>query len=647
MAQTNPILAQARKQEAVSADVVEAPTQAPSNEDTFTTRLLAAQESIQAASEVSKANIAKLEETSVAQSSSLGVIQGALKSAADASATIALTKDTAQMEAENKTINAHKAAGGTKIQEQLMAELGRDVTRIEALEDSIDDIHAGESDNLIGKIIAGFRSIPEKAELQRAKEQRISTANNIAAITGATQQIAQTNLVTRRTTNEATINANQQIIKANSDIKATQAELDTLNSNATALSRIHAANQQQIQNQLSLLSLGDRVEQRKIQQEKLVHQRAAMKHEVDQWERQSESLDVRLEQGRLNLEQSKKSGPVAQAKAELSLQELQKQILERDNTNASMVANVRKAQAAFGTVAKGSQEEAGIILAGIRRRDPKYLALLEKGSLPEISFGITPAEARANFSLVSPTGAILPTRITALLEAIDGELGKLPQQPKKAEFAATYNKIAEAYMAVQASEIKADDASNPMQAPPMATLLQNSDLQLQPLYTKVLKPMNMTEVIPQTIVEAATSGVASKQVTVEEAVAGIKAIFSTAALINSEQDKGFKAIGLNSQVTYNTMIARPAGFVENLSTQFKSIFSPSTVAHNLALAAKGVSELVEGPVSKETLEQLQGSFKATRGEIVDLINPVTVRHILVQQLNGRVSTVENNVEGNE
>lgn len=202
-------------------------------------------------------------------------------------------------------------------------------------------------------------------------------------------------------------------------------------------------------------------------------------------------------------------------------------------------------------------------------------------------------------------------------------------------------------MAVQAANIKAGDASNPLQAPPMATLLQSDDLKLQPLYTKVLAPMNMTEVIPQTIVDAAASGVASKQISIEEAVAGITSVFQLSALINSEQDNGFKAIGLPSQTTYNTVIARPAGFVEELSTQFKSVFSPSTVARNVSLAGRALSETLGDGVSSETLVGIEQSFKSTRGQLVNLMDDAAVRQMMVQQLNNRASTIQDNVEGNE
>lgn len=623
MAQVNPILAQATKEEQSTQQQTATPVDIASElslPDASSSKLKVVEDAITVATERSVANIQASQKAIAQTDQATAIIQKSLGDISAANQVIQLTKDTADMQAQNNTISAFEAQGGVDIQAQLAANLQDSQARLDNLLDTRTDIMNDEHTGIgiVDTIINEFRSVQVEAEIKTTADEVNADSNRIQNAAAATESFARQNALTKKTINEATIEANQKKIAADATLKSTEAELRALNSNAQARAQLANADQRQVQNLLSAYRLEGEAESRAVQKEKLAFNRQQMENQVKQWKDAEKSRTVALESAELRLQNTKTMSPTQIAQAELNLAKAQREMQEQADTEQALVNSVHRAQAALGVAV----EDRNVILFGLRSNKAKYDRLLDMGSNEDIVFGQTPAEAREALAIASPSGNIAPTRVTKMLSDVATAMeikfttpdatGQIPKRPKnRTEVEAAYNQAAKEYAAAKSGNIAAGDASNPYQAPAFTVLEELPLVSSTALYQKVLKPKQMKETAPQTIVDAAVAGVVGKLISPEEAAAGIEAVFDAAALVNNTQDGGFRRAGLPNQVTYKTTLTRPPSVFEELKV---------SVAPRRTFEAFGITQ-----------PKAEGLFPNALMQ-VDLMDKAQVTNMIVQLL---------------
>lgn len=522
------------------------------------------------------------------------VIKSATKDITSATQIIAKTRATADLQAQNATIAAFEVGGGRDAQVNIMKELVQDNARVDAILEERLELAAedrfGEGIGLIDTAINQFNINLTNQQLRVAQAKQQHTERQITNISAATETFSRINALTRTTLNEGTIEANYKLIEAEGRIKAAEAEIKNLHSNATAMSNLMAADSRGTNNLLQAYRLEGEAQERELKVERTAFLREQMEVTRKQWETQQPAAEIALEQAQFNLERSKALGPTQRLTAELALTTATKRHNDQVETEEKLVLSVQRAQSLAGVPI----EDKSTITFGLRRSGDvgkKYSRLLEIGGAPDPILGLTPFEAKASIDLIAPTGNIKPStsvKLLAQISSLQAEKYALPNAkvPRDdASLAADFNATAKEAITLFSSNIANGDNSNPYQSPPFTVLEESADLQLQPLYNKVLKAKQMKETNPQTIMDAAIDAILAGIVSPEEAAAGIEAVFDLAALINNTQDGGFRRIGLPNQTTYITKITRPPSFIEELKV---------SVAPRRLLESIGVATIRKG-----------------------------------------------------
>jgi hypothetical protein len=636
--QINPILAQARKQvgaeQAATAtpetaadplDISSALVSAPSGGvASISASLLAVQEAAGTAVTRSVNAIIDLEIGAKESKQASDVMISAISDVTAANQIIQRTKDTANLQAQNATIDAFEVGGGVEGQTALMAELTADNARVDAIvEENVilsQEDRFGEGVGLLDTIINKFNTNLNRNQLAAAVAKQASTQTKIANITGATEAFARVNALTKKTLNEATIEANYKVIVAEGDIKASQARIQNISTNATAMLNLMQADSSVTSNLLQSYRLEGEADERALKIERQKFLREQMVHEREQWELKAPKAAADLEKSLLLLEQAQTLGPTQIAQAELNLARTTKEHNDTIALEDSLVESVQRGQSLAGVPV----EDKETVLFGLRNTTSKakYSRLQEMGGTPDAVLGLTPAEAKESIDVVAPSGNIKPNKGTKLLAQIAEKQAQKYAKPDakvprdQVSLNADFNQTADEFIAEKVISIATGDASNPYSAPPFTVLEQSADLQLQPLYRKVLQAMQLKETNPQTILDAAIAGVLAKTVTPEEAAAGITAVFDLAALINNTQDGGFRRVGLPNQTTYNAKINRAPTFFEQLK------IVGTTVKPDAVLGILGGAKLALAPDSVLTKTLIT----------IDLMDETKVQQLIIESL---------------
>jgi hypothetical protein len=143
----------------------------------------------------------------------------------------------------------------------------------------------------------------------------------------------------------------------------------------------------------------------------------------------------------------------------------------------------------------------------------------------------------------------------------------------------------------------------------------------------------MREVDPQRILDAAIAGVRANSLSPEAAASGVETIFEAAALYNNTMFGGFRRVGLDNQVTYNTQIKRPATLVEQLKVGAKAglgLFGP--IATPQAIIGAGL-EVITGKPTEFTEAQLEKQRAGLAKTFsVDMMDGTRVQEAIVRLL---------------
>lgn len=512
MAIENPILQAASSTSTTSSPSAE--TVEPSRAE----KLAALQDQLRASSVRTADTIQKTQDTVVKTEAATGILTNAIQSATEATRVIQATAQTANLQAQNKTIDTLSSSNVQTVQSNLLHSLTEDAARSLELQDELEDITDDEFTGIgvLDTLINKFRSQSTLAE-QRVNDQSIARTNSqLGAIAQASTQVAQTNALTKKTLNEATIAANLDFITAEGAIKGAEADLVALGSNAKVLATLSQANAAHTANLREQFNLADQEEERAFRREQIAQTKKA-------WEKTDIADDKKLQ------------------------------------LEAILAESIRKGQVASG-VAVDSPEQAIWGLSRTGDTGARYDKLLEIGGEVNPVIGNTPAEAMESLGTVSPSGNYRATKGSKLLQAIATKQTEAlaqsgAKQPKtQEEAAAQYNSTADKVMTVFASNIAGGDNSNPYQAPPMDSLAEFAMVKNSVLYQKVLQGTQLAEAIPQTVIDEAIAAAESRLISAEEAADGIIALYTAASDINNTVDGGFRRYGLPDQTSFITTL---------------------------------------------------------------------------------------------
>lgn len=617
MATNNPILT------AAQSSIV-----APSS-----SRLAAVEEALTASTTRISESIASLESGQAKTRGLTNVIADSIADLTSAAQITKLASDTASLQAQNKTIAAFEASGGAEVQAQQMATLKEDNARVASLLNDRQAILSEEFTGieLIDGIIGQFRTVQTDLEINAASQQLAQTQQEIAGVHAATESFAATNALTKKTLNKGVIQANYNALAAEGAIKAAEAQLSGINSNASAMARLVQADAQGVSNLVQSFRLEGEVEERALKRERIAFQREQMAFSREKWKVELPAAQIALEKATLALGDSESFTPERRSALRANALAATKRHNDLVETENQLVSAVQNGQALAGTPI----EERETIVFGLKQSGAvgdKYARLQELGGSPDLILGADPAEAVESLQLIAPSGNITETpgitalrSITELQAAVYAAAGKVPKDDET--LAADFNATAQAYADSKAANIVTGDATNPYQAAPMGVLMDSFEsIKQSELYQKVLKPLQMHETDPQKILDAAVSGVRSKTVSPEAAARGIETIFEAAALYNNTMSGGFRRVGLPNQISYNAQIEAPLTNMAVLGIGIESV--PDLALFGVTAALPGVSISERGEVLAESIAKTA----ALRTQIVDLMDGTAVQKAVVKLL---------------
>lgn len=194
----------------------------------------------------------------------------AIISNVEADKTIALVADTAELTAQNKTIEIFQALGGHEAQVDRAKDARAFEIELEALHekrvDILDDKHVGNS--IIDSVINSFRVFNTEVALQATTVAAAQNQQDIVRATSTTESAARTNALVKKVTNEGTIVANQRKIAASGQSDLYKAILEQNTSNAEILKSMLSISNQEMSNIMKGYDLLNSIESREIQRER-------------------------------------------------------------------------------------------------------------------------------------------------------------------------------------------------------------------------------------------------------------------------------------------------------------------------------------------------------------------------------------------
>lgn len=611
MAETNPILKSLGVDEEEILDEVELPSakELKEVEDALSKQTKNIAESVQ-----------KLELGARQTTSAMTVISSALTSAAEAQEIITRTKLNADLEAQNTTIDALEVAGGSESQVQLIEELAVDSARVSDIADKKLDIADDKITHIpfIDAIINDFRSTQVDFILKAAEKKRASTERELQNIATSTESVARTEALTKKTLNEGVIEANLEVTRSATEAKLAEQKIKGIQSNAEIVTKIYSMNQAGISNVIQIFRLNAEVETKKlavernkIAREEITLRREKMEFELPQAKANLEAAQLRLKEA---------TSPTAVAARESVLVSKLKAFNDLIATEKAVVEGVQRGQAAAGT----RIEDEATILFGMRQTGAigaKYDRFLDIGSSAAPVIGDTPFDAKESLLIVAPSGNFKETTGTKILDAVT-----LLQEAKYAiptskgaprdvpTLRGDFNQTAREYLAAQFAEIKTGDMSNPFHAPPMITLTGMKSVQESTLFKKVLEPLNLKEVNPQTIMDLTAEAIRKEVITAEQGAEGVETLFEAAAAHNSSIEGGYGRFGIAEQTSYNVLLKRDPTVFEVLTGV------PSAVGTRLLIPVEAVGSLFGGRGVEASILEANKRLLESRSYPVDLMD---------------------------
>jgi len=633
----NPIIEAANRNKA-TPDVAEVdnllpPEGAKPPEQAMSETFLAVQQGLKEQTDKAMVLVNELEKTSKKSATAEKTSETAIPEMAKTSISIKKQQDNAQLKLENEQIDIVESAGGTDLQKNLLSELNSDSELVSNLNDKLvdisDDKHTGIQ--IIDTVINEFRGVQTQAILKAAEKKEAATARQLANIGAATESAVRINQFTKRTVNEATIEDNAQLIRNQADKDLANAKIRSAASSAKRFQEGYVASSVELKNNIQALELEDSIETRNLSKQRIELQKKQLVQSEKRLNFELAQAEKKAEKAALDLEFARKTNPTKVAQAEANLATTQQAVRDKEVLKDVRAKQVNRGQEIFGIAVSDATNIEAAIKGGTPLQKRQLALLQEIGASTETNpvLGASPYEAASNIKIISPSGNVRSTKGTKLLQEIttiqEAKYAKLPKGAPKdlATLKAGFNETAANYEATLAANIASGDSSNPYSAPPMETLVTYNSVARSPLYTKVLKHLNLVEADPEVIFKAAADGFASGVVSQEEIVQGIDSIYSAAAHYNSTADGGFKRVGLSNQTSYNTRITVPA-------TTFQAL-------EDVASIALGPHPAVKALTGKDSFSENLANATAIgkdRTMAVNLTDSSSIQLALARMLSG-------------
>lgn len=281
--------------------------------------------------------------------------------------------------------------------------------------------------------------------------------------------------------------------------------------------------------------------------------------------------------------------------------------LKEDKNDAELVAAVNKGRARLNQPPIASEKALQLLrLPGelgdtVRKQYELGSRIDSEGSA---RLGSSPGEATI---LINASHTQLPPEQKRVQTFIEAEINRLKMNPlmkgmKTPEFDAQLNaaifgssdgkKVTTGKVSAQINNIAAGDESNIYQAPPLGTMLEQAAIKNSPLGKVVLVPIataGISSVTPEDLLSKAAAAVKNKQITVEEASAGVTQYFKSVTTVNNVTRR-YEDFALPAQSTYNTTITAPTR-TSFSSSRVVNLADPTTVQHIMVQKLFGLENL--------------------------------------------------------
>ena len=165
----------------------------------------------------------------------------------------------ANLQAQNATIDAFEAGGGTDAQISLMSQLAEDESIVQGILDEREVLASedrfGEGIGLIDAALNQFNINLTNQQLAAATASRDNTSRQIANINTANESNSRVNQLTKRTINADTIAASYDKIAAEGQVAASKQKIENIHSNASMMNTVITADSKAAANLVSLYRL--------------------------------------------------------------------------------------------------------------------------------------------------------------------------------------------------------------------------------------------------------------------------------------------------------------------------------------------------------------------------------------------------------
>ena len=636
---SNPILDRAIA--GANAAVMSAgPAPAPTNEQVAATPLesqLAAVEAALGKQQQVVADFVESEEEAVGKEQTLtDLMQSAMVDAAKAKQDITLVEQTAAMKAQNATIDAITAIGGSDAMVANMAQLDEEGTRLDDLLDKQTDIMNDEFTGIgiIDSVINSFRNYSTQDQIASVTAERDNTARQMQLETAATETANRQAILSKKSITDSTIKANSEFIANSAAQDVYKAELAGVRSNSERMRSLVGANQQQLANTVQTYRLGNEEQQMQLSRERMVLQREELGARREMIPIQKKAAEVALATAKLALSKAADLAPTEVAARQLGLE---KSI--RDMETVMAAEDTMADQILIGIAGMGlpteTREQVIAKLSNVATR-AKYIKLQELGSAEKFQLADNPYDAQITRAALDPQGLAASNRGYELLDDVESKVeaeiativaagGKAPKTVEAQKD--LYNTVAAATMKGHAASIS---EGNPLHAAPFGVLVENyAEITRTPLYQKVLGPtganVNVTDA--KQIRKLGINAVRAKLISAEEYVAGMETIFDSAVVYNNESEGGFARVGLPNQVDYKVQVpVAPSELSTFLNMAQSAVLAPMDTMGILTSISNEGSVKAAGEIAAKSLMGLS-KFKS-----VDFTDSAAIKMDLAKEL---------------
>ena len=636
---SNPILDRAIA--GANAAVMSAgPAPAPTNEQVAATPLesqLAAVEAALGKQQQVVADFVESEEEAVGKEQTLtDLMQSAMVDAAKAKQDIALVENTAAMKAQNATIDAITAIGGSDAMVANMAQLDEEGTRLDDLLDKQTDIMNDEFTGIgiIDSVINSFRNYSTKDQIASVTAERDNTARQMQLETAATETANRQAILSKKSITDSTIKANSEFIANSAAQDVYKAELAGVRSNSERMRSLTNANQQQLSNTVQTYRLGNEEQQMQLSRERMVLQTEELAARREMIPIQKAAAETALANAKLALAKSSQLAPTEVAARQLALDKSIRDMETVIGAENSMADQTLLGIAGMGLPAE-SRDQVIVKLANVATR-AKYIKLQELGSAEKFQLADNPYDAQLTRQALDPQGLAASNRGYELLDDVEHKVeaeiativaagGKAPKTPEAQKD--LYNTVAAATMKGHAASIS---EGNPLHAAPFGVLVENyTEIRRTPLYQKVLGPnganVNVTDA--KQIRKLGINAVRAKLISAEEYVAGMETIFDSAVVYNNESEGGFTRVGLPNQVDYKVQVpVAPSELDTFLNMAQSAVLAPMDAVGMLTSISDKGSVDAAGKLAAKSLMGLS-KFKS-----VDFTDSAAIKIDLAKEL---------------